>query len=93
MPDSPLKASEAPLSFDILINGQQINDIYQVISIEVEQAVFRIPTARIVLVLPAVDGSIEVTVPFRDAVDPGGASQFLPEQGAVGEDVVGVSGE
>ncbi len=52
MPDSPLISSADILSFDILINGQQIKDIYEVISIEVERVVFRIPTAKIILALP-----------------------------------------
>jgi len=52
MPDSPLISSEDILSFDILINGQQIKDIYEVISIELERAVFRIPIATIILALP-----------------------------------------
>jgi PAAR motif len=56
MPDSPLNSSADILSFDILINSQPIKATYQVISIEVERAVFRIPTARIILALSVDSG-------------------------------------
>lgn len=55
MPDSPIFSSSDTLTYNILINGQQIKDTYQVLSIAVERAIFRIPTAKIILGTQPVD--------------------------------------
>lgn len=55
MPDSPLISSSDIVSFEILINGQQIKASYLVLSIELERAIFRIPTAKIILGTQPVD--------------------------------------
>ncbi len=55
MPDSPIFSSSDTLTYNILINSQQIKGSYFVISIELERAVFRIPTAKIILGTQPVD--------------------------------------
>jgi uncharacterized protein involved in type VI secretion and phage assembly len=55
MPDSPLFSSSDTLTYNILINGQPIKASYLVLSIELERAVFRIPTAKIILGAQSVD--------------------------------------
>ncbi len=54
MPDSPFNTADIS-TFEILINGTQIKDTYQVLSIAVERAIFRIPTAKIILGTQPVD--------------------------------------
>ncbi len=52
MPESPLKGSDGVVSFEILIEGQKIKDSYQVVSLEIERAVFKIASAEISFLMP-----------------------------------------
>ena len=72
MPDSPLLSSTDVLGFDLLVNGQKIKDTYEVVSIEVERAVFRVSTAKVMLALPVGAGDNQTFAPSEsDDFTPG----------------------
>jgi Rhs element Vgr protein len=66
MPASPLDASTTQVSFTIKVNGSAISDSYQVVSVEVNKELNRIPTALIVVR----DGSpSDQSFPISDSSD------------------------
>lgn len=52
MPDSPFLKSPDVVSYDIMLGGKPIKDTCQVLHIEVERSMYRIATAKIVVLLP-----------------------------------------
>lgn len=69
MADSPLKKESGPVSYTIHCDGEELPTTVQIISIEIEQAINRIPVATIVIM----DGDMaEQEFPLSDS------AQFIP---------------